>query len=113
MKEEKEIEKLNKNNNEELFVFNELDNDCNDDDDDNDSIDIYMNDLMKQLRETKENKSLFVHNYRMKQFANLSYTKLYHALINLFEIVPHIQNHQFGNIPSFNVSISFYRCLSL
>jgi hypothetical protein len=83
----KENEKLNKNNNEELVVFDELDTkDCGDD----------SNDLIKQLRETKENKSLFLHNYRLKQFANLSYTKLYHALINLFEIVPHIQNHQFG-----------------
>ena len=55
------------------------------------------NDLMKQLNDEASNKSLVLHNYRIKQFANLSYVKLYHALINVFEIVPLTQNHQFGN----------------
>ena len=51
MNDVKENEKLNKNNNEELVVFDELDTkDCGDD----------SNDLIKQLRETKENKSLFL-----------------------------------------------------
>lgn len=85
---ESQSEKLNKNC-DQIVSNNELENDS--------LVDTTINDLMTQLNETTENKSLFVHNYRIKQFANLSYTKLYHALINLFEIVPHIQNHQIGN----------------
>jgi hypothetical protein len=57
---------------------------------------IFPNELMKQLSDVKNNKSLFVHNYRQKQYLNLSYTKLYHTLINIFEIIPLIQNHQIG-----------------
>jgi hypothetical protein len=44
------------------------------------------------------NERIISYNLRIKQFPNLSFSTLYHALLNIIEIVPTMQTNQIGKL---------------